>query len=148
MKYMLSALIIVGMIQGCGTTGYAGSCNAKCVHIVRRLLEESAAGISTGYGEKQSYRLGDKIGAALPRIYKKKDMVKAKNVRIFLPVIQAAFLHPELISNQQDRMPTATLRLLRDLESKTNDPKIKSDISKMIDWLSEHEKSLAQPPKR
>jgi hypothetical protein len=96
---------------------------------------EKALGISTGYGEKQSYRLGDKVAIALPKIYSDRNIAKPKNVRIFLPVIKTAFLHPDLISDPEDRSPTVTLGFLRNLESTAKESALKREISETIAFV-------------
>ena len=136
MKSVVLFLVIAGVMQG-GDKPTAPSCDALCVQVVRHLLDESAARVSSGYGEKQSARLGDKIAPALRKIYRPNALKRSKNIRVFLPVIRAAFLYPELIANEDDRVPTDTLKLLQDLENSTRDPKTKAGISEVVAWLKE-----------
>jgi hypothetical protein len=81
------------------------------------------------------------VAVALQKIYSDENIAKSKNIKIFLPVIRAAFLHPEVISNPEDIDPKVTLRLLRDLKDRTKDPALKSQISEAIGWLLEHSKT-------
>jgi len=52
------------------------------VRTVRNLLRESG-GFSTGFSEKQSNRLGDRIAMALLEIYSEEEIVNPQNVRRF-----------------------------------------------------------------
>lgn len=141
MRHLILVLLLLGTWSDIrATTTHSSRCDANCTRIVKRLLQESALGISTGYGEKQNYRLGDKVAVALLKIYGERGIVKSKNIKVFLPVIRAAFLHPDLISNLEDRSPTVTLRFLRDLESKVKDPALKGEISEAIAFVLEHTK--------
>jgi hypothetical protein len=139
MRYLVLILLLMGNLSDVRATAMISKqSDSNCVSIVKRLLQESTLGVSTGYGEKQSNRLGDEIGVALSKLYNDRNIVKAKNIKVFLPVIRGAFLHPDLISDPEDRIPTFTLSFLRNLESKVKDAGAKEKISDTIGWLLEH----------
>jgi hypothetical protein len=122
-------------------------CDDECVNIVRGLLELGSIGFSVSYLEKQNDRLGDRVGVALLRIFSEKDIADPDNVKIFLPVIREAFLYPEFVSRPENRIPTTTLPLLRDLERRLKgNPAMEKEISETISSLLENKKQKPEPP--
>lgn len=106
------------------------------VHTVEYLLLEQSAGFSDGRVEGASERLGDRVGTALLKIFKAKELEDPENIRKFLPIIRTAFLYPKLIRKQY-RKPRVTLPLLARLERKVADVELKHEISEVMRFVTE-----------
>jgi hypothetical protein len=102
------------------------------VQTVRGLLDASYRGFSTGWTEKQNYRLGDRVGVAIQQIYRGKSLYNATNIRTFLPLIQEAFRYPDLIENPEDKTPIFSLALLRRLKGRVKDHFLNMEITKTL----------------
>jgi len=102
---------------------------------VQALLEQPT-GFSSGFSEKESNRLGDRVAIALQKIFNKQELQSPENIQKFLPVIRSAFLYPELIPKAY-KMPKVTIALLSRLERDVNDAQIKRDISDVRQFVVE-----------
>jgi hypothetical protein len=98
---------------------------------VRAILKQSAytGGYITTVLEKRNERLGDGVSVALLKIYGKKKISKSENIHNFLPAIRRAFQFPDLITYPNNRVPTVTFALLKELESNISDPSLKAEIA-------------------
>src|SRR5882724_6472620 len=99
------------------------------VRAVEALLQQPS-GFSSGFSEKQSDRLGDRVSIALLKIFKNNELEDPENIRRFLPIIRSAFLYPTLVPAQH-RKPKVTLPLLARLERKVTDVELKHQISEV-----------------
>jgi hypothetical protein len=127
-------LCVPALIFSASANGLAQKtqCDKDCVKTVRGLLKASYDGFSTGWLEKANSRLGDKVGAAIIKIYRGRALYKPDNIRTFLPVIQMAFRDTDMIENPQDKNPIVTASLLRRLQRRTKDHFLSMDITKTL----------------
>jgi hypothetical protein len=105
------------------------------VHTVEALLQQPS-GFSSGFSEKQSDKLGDRVSIALLKIFKNSELEDAENIRRFLPIIRSAFLYPALVPSQF-RKPKVTITLLARLEGKVTDVELKHEISEVRSFVIE-----------
>jgi len=105
------------------------------VRTVEDLLQQPS-GFSSGFSEKQSDRLGDRVSIALLKIFNGNELEDPQNIRRFLPIIRSSFLYPNLIPTQY-RKPKVTLPLLARLERRVADVKLKSEISAVAGFVKE-----------
>ena len=105
------------------------------VRQVKRLLRQPTE-FSTGFSEKQTNKLGDKVAVALLQIYTKEELRDRQNVRKFLPLLRSSFLSPNLIP-ARDKKPVTTLRLLASLEKEERDPALRAEISQLVAFIKE-----------
>jgi hypothetical protein len=106
------------------------------VYTVKVLLHQQSIGFSDAVLEKESERLGDRVGTALLKIFNAKELKDPQNIRRFLPIIRSAFLYPTLVPAQY-RKPKVTLRLLDRLERKVADDELKHQISEVTTFVTE-----------
>jgi hypothetical protein len=102
---------------------------------VESLLQQPS-GFSTGFSEKSSARLGDRVSIAVLKIFKNNELEDAENIRKFLPIIRSAFLYPADVPAQY-RKPKITLPLLTRLERKVTDVELKHQISEVARFVTE-----------
>jgi hypothetical protein len=105
------------------------------VRTVEALLQQPS-GFSSGFSEKTSARLGDRVSVALLKIFKNNELEDPDNIRRFLPIIRSAFLYPTLVPAQY-RKPKVTLPLLARLERKVTDVELKRQLSEVATFVTE-----------
>src|SRR4051794_23624860 len=83
------------------------SCGRECVKEVKTIIASTSysKGFQSSWIDKANKRLGDRIAVALVKIYKKRELYEAKNVRQYLPVVRNAFSLPEMVENEIDKRP-------------------------------------------
>jgi hypothetical protein len=135
------------LVFSCGAVGIAQQpeCNQDCVQSVRDLLKWSYYGFSSGFQDKANYRLGDKVGAAVLRIYKGNALYKPDNIRTFLLVMQRAFMYPDAIKDPRDKDPRVTAALLRRLKNRIKDHILNLEITRTLNVIT-IEKQQTEPP--
>ncbi len=97
---------------------------------VHQLLK-TPVGFSSGFDEKASERLGDRMAIALLKIYPPEELKNPKVVRRCLGLISQAFQAPSRIDSSYDRQPDVALVLLAYFESNVADPELRREISKL-----------------
>jgi hypothetical protein len=107
--------------------------DAPLIRDVKFLLRQPQ-GISTGFSDKKSNRLGDSISVALLKIFTEEELRNPQIVSKFLPIIRASFLSPNLIP-PKNRSPKFTLPLLIRLEKTTDDARLKREISDLMRFI-------------
>ncbi len=95
----------------------------------------SYIGISLSWLEKSNYGRGDKIGVAIPRIYKGKKLYNADNIRTFLPVIQDSFAYRSAIDLESDRHPKVAIALLKRLKARIKDHFLNREITNTLNGI-------------
>ncbi len=115
--------------------GQRPTCDVECMRTVRNLLKASYSGVSLSWLEKSNYRLGDKIGVALPKIYKGKSLYNADNIRTFLPVIKDSFFDRSMIDVESDRYAKVTIALLKRLKVRVKDHFLNREITLTLNGL-------------
>lgn len=113
------------------------SCGRECVKEVKTIIASTAysKGYQSSWIDKANKRLGDKVAVAVVKIYKKRELYEAKNIRQYLPVIRNAFSLPAMVENEVDRRPTNTLKLLDRLKENVGDKELREEISKTADFI-------------
>jgi hypothetical protein len=81
--------------------------------------------------EKPLNRLGDRASIALIKLLDDGDFKKSDKVTRALQIIRHSFLHPKLISMEDDRKPKFTLILLEHLDAVLQDPALKREVSEV-----------------
>jgi hypothetical protein len=109
--------------------------DAYSIHLVENLLKYPTQ-LGTGFGEKQVNRLGDRVSIALLKILREDELSNPEKVRKLLPLVRTAFLNPKLISITEDRKPKVTVFLLGYLRNKFKDPKLRQEISELMDFVN------------
>ncbi len=107
------------------------------VVLVKGWLASRARGIRFSVTEKRVNRLGDKAVIALHKIYTDEELNDPAKIQSFLPLIQAAFEHPELIASAEDKQPQATLLLLNKLKGKLSDSTQRGQIEQLTSFVKE-----------
>lgn len=74
------------------------------------------------WSQKRIARLGDGVSVALLKILGPDELTDPERVTEYVPVIRAAFAHPESISLGANKDPRVTLFLLDSLLQKTLEP--------------------------
>ena len=105
------------------------------VRTVEDLLQQ-LSGFSSGFSEKQSDRLGDRVSISLLKIFNASELEDPENIRKFLPIVRSSFLYPNLIPTQY-RKPRVTLPLLARLARRVADVKLKSEILAVAGFVKE-----------
>jgi hypothetical protein len=105
------------------------------VIVVKRLiLNRKSLGIVSGLDHKQNRRLGDKAAQALLVILKDDfSSINPQDAKIYLVIIETAFVSPGNILDPSDRIPKVTFEFLEKLKDKIDSP----EISKLIDECRE-----------
>ena len=88
-------------------------------------------GASISWLDKANNRLGDKIGAAVIKIYSGNPCI-GQITFAFLPVIQEAFKYPEMIQNSSDKNPRVTIALLHRLQKRIKDHFLHLEITRTL----------------
>jgi hypothetical protein len=115
------------------------------VPLIRGLLQHPE-GLGLSFYEKRLNRLGDRVSIALLKILEEEELDDPQKVKIFLPLIRTSFSFPSLILISEDRKPKVTLFFLKHLEGKTQDSKVKAEISQLIKFVKDKtDKIPAQP---
>jgi len=99
-------------------------------------LKYRSQGLIVGTVQRNVVRLGDKVSVALLKSFDESALTDPHNVEEFLPLIREAFSQPQFISLDVDKRPSVTLLLLRYLESKVDDSKVKHDVEETISFAS------------
>jgi len=131
-EYMVLITLSAGLAQ---TNPVTPKGKDPSVRTVEDLLQQPS-GFSSGFTEKQSDRLGDRVSIALLKIFNGNELEDPQNIRRFLPIIRSSFLYPNLIPTQY-RKPNVTLPLLARLERRVADVKLKSEISAVAGFVKE-----------
>ncbi|SRR6266436_3709021 len=121
-------------------------CDKDCIRTVRALLKASYMGVSVSWLEKANDRLGDKIGAAVIKIYRGRSLYQPDNIRTFLPVIQEAFKYPEMIQNSSDKNPRVTIALLHRLQMRIKDHFLHLEITRTLNEVMFTAKKMESIP--
>jgi hypothetical protein len=115
--------------------GQRPTCDSECMRTVRNLLKASYIGVSLTWLEKANYSLGDKIGVAVPKIYKGKSLYTADNIRTFLPVIKDSFFDRSMIDQESERNARVTIALLKRLQARVKDHFLNREITLTLNGL-------------
>jgi hypothetical protein len=126
--------------------GQKSSCDRTCLENVKTIIKDSSysKGYPSSWIKKANLRLGDSVAIALRKIYRGHQLYAPKNIREFLPVIKMSFCSPDDISNSQDKNPSRTLSLLREIKAKTNKVQLRNEISITEGFVKERVKSKDQ----
>jgi hypothetical protein len=109
-----------GVVKAQQTTSLAGP-DTYGLETVRNALRNPEWALGWSVLEKQINRMGDRLAIALVKIYTETELVDARNVERYLPLIRAAFVAPHMVPNAADRHPAVTMLLLRRLEAEARD---------------------------
>jgi len=110
-------------------------CRGECVKSVRAFLDHSSRGFGNSWLEKGNQRLGDRVASGLLQIYGSERLTDFRTIRVYLPVVRAAFSEPCLIDESQSVRPRSTLALMHWLSAHNPDPTLGPVISNLIDEL-------------
>jgi hypothetical protein len=103
--------------------------------LVKSALQDNALGVSII--EKRVNRLGDRAAIALIRVLEDSDLKNPQKVKRVLQVIRVAFLHPNLITSEEDKKPKFTLLFLEHVGSEVKDSALKREISDLTKFVKE-----------
>jgi hypothetical protein len=117
-------------------------CNDNCLETVRNFTNEKKLGFSTSFSEKQMNRLGDNVSFALKRIYVRKEIITSDNVGVVLAAVEEAFRFPEMITNENDKKPKSTIKLLQHMKKQADDEVTKTAIDKTLDFVIKKTKGI------
>lgn len=87
------------------------------------------------YSLKELHRLGDAVSIALVKLLGHQRLTDPEVLTSFLPIVQAAFAHPDLVSRESDRHPRITLLLLNYLRQNVPDLKAQKDIQQTEEFV-------------
>lgn len=104
---------------------------------VRGWLQSHAQGFSASFIEKRVPRLGDRAAISLLKVLKDEEVTDPAKVKLFLPLMHAAFDSPNSITLPEDRQPQVTLLLLNYLKQEVGDLKLKKEIDLVISFIKE-----------
>jgi L-2-hydroxyglutarate oxidase LhgO len=106
------------------------------ISVVKNLMQQSPH-LATGFSEKQSDRLGDRVSIALLKILDDKDLRDPQTIKKILPLIRGAFIAPRAISIPEGRKPKVTFFLLRYLKENAQNQNLKNEIAEVMDFIKE-----------
>ncbi len=105
------------------------------VEFIRNAVKNPNLALGVSFTEKRINRLGDGISIALLKIYDANELENPQNIKNYLPLIEAAFVAPRIITIAEDKNPKITMFLLKFLQKEVTDTEIRTKISDTIKYI-------------
>ncbi len=105
------------------------------VRFIRDAVKNPDFALGVSFTEKRINRLGDGISVALLKIYDTDELKNSQNIKNYLPLMEAAFVAPRIITIAEDKNPKVTMFLLKFLQSEVTDEGLKAKISDTIKYI-------------
>lgn len=109
--------------------------DAYSIRLIQKAVENPNFALGVSFTEKHINRLGDGISVALLKIYDTDELKKPQNIENYLPLIEAAFVAPRIITITEDKKPKVTMFLLKFLQKEVTDSGLKAKISNTIQYV-------------
>ena len=105
------------------------------VRFMRDAVKNPDFALGVSFTEKRINRMGDGVSIALLKIYDIDELKNPKYIKAYLPLIEAAFVAPRIITIAEDKNPKVTMFLLKVLQRDVMDEGLKVKISDTIKYI-------------
>jgi hypothetical protein len=105
------------------------------VRFIRDAVKNPNFVLGVSFTEKRINRMGDGISIALVKIYDVDELKNPQNIKNYLPLMEAAFVAPRIVTIAEDKNPKVTMFLLRFLQTEVSDAGLKAKIADTIKYI-------------
>jgi hypothetical protein len=102
------------------------------VELVRVALKNQGHGLIIAKTQTYLARMGDAASIAILKVLSEAELYDPHTVTTFLPMIRQAFSEPRFITISIDKQPTVTLFLLKNVEQRVEDARLRKQIEETI----------------
>jgi hypothetical protein len=109
--------------------------DAYSIRLIHDAVKNPNFALGLSFTEKHINRLGDGVSVALLKIYDSDELKNPQNIENYLPLVEAAFVAPHIITIAENKKPKVTMFLLKFLQKEVTDSELKVKISNTIKYI-------------